>query len=56
MEIDASNFALEVVFSHMGKDEKLHSVTFYSRKFSTTKNNYEIHDKELVGIVDSFEE
>jgi hypothetical protein len=31
-------------------------VAFYSRKFTATKINYEIHDKELLAIVNSFQE
>ena len=40
----------------MGEDNKLHPVAFYSRKFSAAEINYEIHDKELLAIVDSFQE
>ncbi|KAJ2925408.1 hypothetical protein H1R20_g11659, partial [Candolleomyces eurysporus] len=32
----------------------LHPVAFHSRKFSPAEINYEIHDKELLAIVDSF--
>ncbi len=53
---DASDFALGVVLSQMDNDEKLHRVAFYSRKFSGAEINYEIHDKELLAIVDSFQE
>ena len=40
----------------MGKFEKLHLIAFYSRKFSATEINYEIHNKKLLAIVDSFQE
>jgi hypothetical protein len=56
METDASDFALGAVLSQMGEDEKLHPIAFYSRKFSAAEINYEIHDKELLAIVDSFQE
>ena len=56
LETDASDFALGVVLSQMGVDGKLHPVAFYSRKFSAAEINYEIHDKELLAIVDSFQE
>ena len=56
LETDASDFALGAVLSQMGVDEKLHPVAFYSRKFSAAEINYEIHDKELLAIVDSFQE
>ena len=56
LETDASDFALRVVLSQMGADEKLHSVAFYSQKFSVAEINYKIYDKELLAIVDSFQE
>ena len=56
LETDASDFALGAVLSQMGVDGKLHPVAFYSRKFSAAEINYEIHDKELLAIVDSFQE
>ena len=40
----------------MGEGKKLHLIAFYSRKFSTIEINYEIHNKELLTIVDSFQE
>ena len=56
IEIDASNFALEAVLSQLGDGEKLHLVAFHSRKFSATEINYKIHNKELLAIMDSFQE
>ena len=55
METDASNFALGAVLSQLGDGEKLHPVAFHSRKFSAAEINYEIYDKELLAIVDSFQ-
>ena len=39
-----------------GRDNKgtLHPVAFYSLKFQLAEINYEIHDKELLVIVDAF--
>jgi hypothetical protein len=45
-----------VVFSQPDKDGRLHPVAFHSRKFIAAEINYEIHDKELLTIVDSFQE
>ena len=56
LETDASDFALGTVLSQIGVDRKLHPVAFYPRKFSATEINYEIHDKELLAIVDTFQE
>lgn len=56
METDALDFALIAVLSQIGTNGKLHPIAFYSRKFLAAKMNYEIHDKELLAIVDSFQE
>ena len=56
LETDASNFALEAILSQMDVDKKLHPVAFYSQKFFMAEINYKIHDKELLAIVDSFQE
>ena len=56
IEADASDFALGSVLSQIAHDEKLHPVAFHSRKFEPAEINYEIHDKELLAIVDSFEQ
>jgi hypothetical protein len=54
VETDASDFALGAALSQKGNDGKLHPLAFHSRKFSPAEMNYEIHDKELLAIVDSF--
>ena len=55
LETNASDFASAAILLKMDIDKKLHLVAFYSRKFSTIEINYEIHDKELLAIVDSFQ-
>jgi hypothetical protein len=55
LESDASDYALEAVLSQNEEDGRLHSVAFHSRKFTTAEINYEIHDKEFLAIVDSFQ-
>jgi hypothetical protein len=56
METDALDFALGAVLSQKGEGKRLNPVAFYSRSFFAAKINYEIHDKELLAIVDSFQE
>jgi hypothetical protein len=56
LESDACNYALKAILSQNGDDEHIHPVVFHSRKFIITKINYEIHDKEPLAIVDSFQE
>ena len=52
LETDASDFALGGVLSQKDVSGRLRPVGFYSRKF-TAEINYDIHDKELLAIVDS---
>lgn len=56
IEADASDFALGSVLYQQGDDREFHPIAFHSRKFVAAEINYEIHDKELLAIVDSFEE
>jgi len=54
IETDASDFALGAVLSQRNKEGRLHPVALHSRKFQPAEINYEIHDKELLAIVDAF--
>ena len=54
VETDTSNIALGGVISQPDELGRLHPVAFYSRKFSPAELNYDIHDKELLAIVDCF--
>ena len=54
IETDASDFAIGAVLSQRDNEGRLHPVAFYSRKFQPAEINYEIHDKELLAIVDAF--
>jgi len=54
VETDASDFALGAVLSQRNNENRLHPIAFHSRKFTPAEINYEIHDKELLVIVDSF--
>jgi hypothetical protein len=56
LEADASDFILGSVLSQYGEDGQLHPIAYRSRKFFTAEINYEIHDKELLAIIDAFEE
>jgi hypothetical protein len=52
VETDASDFALGAVISQNSSDDKLHPIAYHSRKFSPSEINYEIHDEELLAVVD----
>ena len=54
IETDASDFAIGAVLSQRDEEGRLHPVAFHSRKFQPAEINYEIHDKELLAIVDAF--
>jgi hypothetical protein len=54
VETDASDFTLGSTLSQTAEDKKLHPNASHSRKFSPAKINYEIHNKELLTIVDCF--
>jgi hypothetical protein len=56
IEANTSDFALGSILSQHGEDGLLYPVAFYSRKFIAAEINYEVHDKELLAIVDSFEQ
>jgi len=54
IETDASDFAIGAVLSQRDNENRLHPVAFHSRKFQPAEINYEIHDKELLAVVDAF--
>jgi hypothetical protein len=56
LEANASDFALGSMLSQYGEDGRLHPIAYRSHKFSTVGINYEIHNKELLAIIDAFKE
>jgi len=55
VETDASDLALGCVVSQY-QGRRLHPVAFHSRKLNSAESNYEIHDKELLAIMERFKE
>lgn len=53
LETDASDEALGAQLSQMGPSGRLHPVAFFSRKMTEAEKNYDIHDKELLAIVEA---
>jgi len=49
---DASHFALGAILSQF-QDKRLYPVAFHSRKLNSAERNYEIHDKELLAILEA---
>ena len=56
LETDALDQALGSCLSQPDAEKQLHPVAYRSRKFSDPELNYDVHDKELLAIVDAFEE
>jgi hypothetical protein len=56
LETNTFDFALGVVFSQPKEIFFFHPIGFCFRNFFPIEINYKIHDKELLAIVDAFEE
>jgi len=54
IETDALHLALGAVLSLQYKENRIHLVVFHSRKFQPAEIDYEIHDKEILAVVDVF--
>jgi len=53
IETDASDFTIGAICSQPDEKGILHPVAYYSRKLKDLECNYDIHDKELLAIVDA---
>jgi len=53
IETDASDYAIGAICSQPDDNRILHPVAYYSRKLKDPEQNYDIHDKELLAIVDA---
>lgn len=56
LETDSSDFVAAAVLSQMDKHGVLRPVAFLSHKMTPAECNYEIYDKELLAIVQAFDE
>ena len=54
IEIDANKIVLNSILSQPDEEKRLYPVIFYFRKFIVPELNYDIYDKKLLAIVDSF--
>jgi len=55
VEADASNFTMGGVLSIKGKDNKWRPVAYISKSLNETKKNYEIHNKEMLAVIQCLE-
>ena len=56
--IRIKTYALNLIIDaclNQENEDKQHFVTYFSRKLSPIKQNYDIHDKELLAIIISLE-
>ena len=52
VEVDSSDFATGAVLSQQSwTDDKWHPVAYYSKSLNAVEQNYEIHDKEMLAII-----
>ena len=56
METDASDFVSAGVLSQPDLCGVLHTLAYFSKKYTLAECNYEIYDKELLAVVRAFEE
>ncbi|KAH9247294.1 hypothetical protein BASA81_015094 [Batrachochytrium salamandrivorans] len=54
VETDASDYAISGVLSQYDDTDVLRPIAFYARQMNSAERNYEIYDKELLAVVDSF--
>jgi hypothetical protein len=57
IEADSSDFATGAVLSQQSADDlKWHPIAFYSKSLNAVERNYEIHDKEMLAVMQLLEE
>jgi hypothetical protein len=54
--MDTCNYVSASVLSQYDDDNVLHPMAYFSKKHSPTECNYEMYDKELMAIIQAFEE
>ena len=55
VETDALDYAVAAILSITLSDREIHPITFYSQTLTTSKLNYDTHNKELLAIYKSFQ-
>jgi hypothetical protein len=54
VETDASDYAIAAILSITHSDGEIHPIAFHSRTLGPSELNYDVHDKELLAIFESF--
>ena len=56
LETDISNYTIGACLAQKGNDGKIRTVAYYARKMTGPELNYDIHNKELLAIVEALRE
>ena len=56
LETNALDQVIKACISQLNDKKRLHLIAFHSKKITNAELNYEIHDKKLLIIVDSFKQ
>ncbi len=56
LKMNVSDEVIEVCINQSNDKRHLHFITYYNHKLTVVELNYEIHDKKLLAIVDSFKQ
>ena len=56
IETDASDFGVAGILSQQDSGGQWHPIAFWSRKMIDAERNYEVHDQELLAIVEAFKQ
>ena len=54
VKTDASDYALAAILSITTPSGELHPIVFHSQMFTSPECNYNVHDKELLAIIEAF--
>ena len=54
VETDINKIVLNLILNQPDEKKRLYSIIFYFRKFTAPELNYDIYDKKLLTIVNSF--
>ena len=54
VETDVLDYTLAAILSIMTKENEINPLAFHSRTFSALELNYDVHDKELLTIFETF--
>ena len=54
VKTDTSDYALTAILSITTPSGKLHPIAFHSRMFMSPECNYDVHDKEVLAIIEAF--